>query len=115
MQTGQWNILDIPTSPCSLSMFTLQLATPQVPHNRYAREIFVQHFIKATHAKLYSAQCITGTLFTKNKIALAFDHALRVQIQLQLLSNENTAYQAIHRLERQEAVKIGVSLPIYVL
>jgi phosphatidylserine/phosphatidylglycerophosphate/cardiolipin synthase-like enzyme len=97
-----------PTSPCDLSNFTLQLSVPHAPHNQQAREIFTTNFIQATNSKLYSIACITGALFHEDRISRAFDRALRVQVQIQLLADADKSYQEIHEQERRDAVKLGV-------
>jgi hypothetical protein len=98
-----------PSSACTLASFTLQLSTTQSAHNRHAHKIFTAHFIQAVHATLYSLRCISGALFTEAKVSKAFDHALTIQMRLQMLSAKDEAYQVIHRQEYRDAVKIGVS------
>jgi hypothetical protein len=107
-RTGDWDMDLDPASSCNLANFTLQLSAPHAPHNQQARDIFTTHFIQSTNAKLYSIACITGALFHADRISHAFDHALRVQVQIQLLAGTDKSYQEIHRQERHDALKLGV-------
>ena len=66
----------------------LLLASSQVPYNQAAKWIFVLNFLRATHANLYSIQCIRAGLLNEEKVECAFEHALKVQIQLQKLYND---------------------------
>jgi hypothetical protein len=90
-RTGEWTMVPNPVSPPTLSNFTLELSVPRALHNQKAREIFTAHFIRATHLKLYSVACITGALFQEDRISRAFDHALRIQVQIQLLADTISA------------------------
>ena len=107
-QTSQWSIPTHPSLPCNLAHFTLQLATPQSNHNQHACKIFTSHFVKSAAAKLYSIKCITSQIFNEQNIGHAFDHALRVQIQLQQMSTVDNINQAIYQQECQDARKLVV-------
>jgi hypothetical protein len=96
------------TSSCSLSNFAPLLASTQVPHNQAAKRIFVSNFLRAAHAKVYSIQCIGGGLLNEEKVGRAFEHALKVQIQLQKIYNDRQDEQGIHHQQKSAAIKIGV-------
>lgn len=85
------------------------LASPHVPHNQVAKQIFTSHFLRATHAKLYSIKCIGGMLLNEEKVGRAFEHALTVQMLLQKQDKDH-----IHRQQHAAGIRIGVSLVIQI-
>jgi hypothetical protein len=104
-RTGRWEMPTRSTSRCTLSNFTPLLASAHVPHNQAAKRIFVSHFLRASHAKLYSIKCIGGSLLTEEKVGRAFEHALKVQMLLQKQDMDHICQQ-----QHADAIRIGVSL-----
>lgn len=107
-RTGKWDMPKHPNSRCTLSNFTLQLASVLLPHNQVAKEICVSHFIRAVRAKLYSIQCIGGTSMNQEKLGRVFKHILNVHTQIQSRYASGKDHENIYQQQRSIAIKIGV-------
>lgn len=106
-ETGCWDIVPRPPSPCTLSAFTVQLAPAHSPHNMAARQIFISSFLRAARHQLYSAVCIGGGLLDQEHVGRAFEHALYVQILVQKQRSTGKDQQDTYHQQQSAAIKIA--------